>query len=170
MREFRHCLSFSVVLLSMLAAGGRDALGARKPVTIRRSGNTVSAVIKPDNLNGGTSTNSSSRAYVREIGYSKDAAGHVIARALGGRGGKNSGNIFPQNPKSNNSSYKRWEKKIIAGLRSGDYTQVAIKVTFRFRDKTKPKRPTDLRYAIEITKKNGSRSSRILYFLNPPPR
>jgi len=91
-----------------------DPLGLAKcpTLTTDQNGRVVSATasVSPQDINTGTGTNASSRNYVRELGNSDDDAGHILAKALGGQGGK--GNVFPQDSKINRGDYRLFEKQI----------------------------------------------------------
>ncbi|WP_394393059.1 DNA/RNA non-specific endonuclease [Shewanella woodyi] len=71
---------------------------------------SAKATVSPADLGTGTGTNGSSRDYARSLGHSNDDAGHILAKSLGGQGGK--GNVFPQLPAVNRGDFRVFEKDV----------------------------------------------------------
>ena len=62
--------------------------------------------IEPHHLGTGTPTTEAARRLIRSLGRSTDDAGHALGRNLGGPGGANSGNVFPQAPSPKSSALR----------------------------------------------------------------
>lgn len=77
----------------------------------------ASATITKEMIGTGTGVNNSARAYAKAMGNQGDDAGHILAKILGGQGGK--GNIFPQLKGINRGDYRAFEKQIRDLLKSG---------------------------------------------------
>jgi len=71
----------------------------------------VYAVVTPQTIRGGSTTNDAVRKYARSMGKNTDDAGHIIANQLGGTGRSNY-NIFPQSPNINRGAWSQEEKAI----------------------------------------------------------
>ncbi|MDC1142119.1 polymorphic toxin-type HINT domain-containing protein [Planctomycetota bacterium] len=109
-------------------------------------------------LGTGTSTNAASRAYARSLGNANDDAGHLIAKNLGGPGGKNSGNIVPQDPRINRGEFAQFEGEV-AGLIQ-QHGSAFIRVMPRYKGNST--RPFRIDYQVRV----GGRSIR-QRFRNP---
>nr|WP_236713915.1 DNA/RNA non-specific endonuclease [Pseudomonas sp. ICMP 10191] len=70
----------------------------------------AATITKADIKKGGTATNTSSRSWARSLGNPDDDAGHIIAKLLGGAGGKNG--VFPQLPGINRGLFRDFEKDV----------------------------------------------------------
>ncbi|NIF22089.1 hypothetical protein F3J40_10815 [Pantoea sp. Acro-835] len=91
-----------------------DPWGLSKCPTVTRGQNgevlTARATVSPADLKTGTGINASARAAARAMGFQTDDAGHILAKVLGGQGGK--GNIFPQLPAINRGGYRVFENEV----------------------------------------------------------
>ncbi|MCC6149421.1 MAG: DNA/RNA non-specific endonuclease [Planctomycetes bacterium] len=110
----------------------------------------VRAKITRADIGAGTSTNLASRTFARSIGNQNDDAGHLIARLLGGPGGKNSGNIVPQLSSVNRGSFARFERMIADEVESGKTAYLRVRPVY---DGTST-RPSSIIYDVRI---NGQR-------------
>ncbi|WP_407719303.1 DNA/RNA non-specific endonuclease [Pseudomonas amygdali] len=70
----------------------------------------TATITENDIKKGGTATNASSRSWARSLGNPDDDAGHIIAKLLGGAGGKNG--VFPQLPGINRGLFRDFEKDV----------------------------------------------------------
>ncbi|WP_329607449.1 DNA/RNA non-specific endonuclease [Pseudomonas syringae] len=95
---------------------------------------------KADIKKGGTATNASSRSWARSLGNADDDAGHIIAKLLGGSGGKDG--VFPQLSKVNRGLFRNYEKIIAKDVR--DKGPVSIDIEFQYGNGGT--RPTDIIY------------------------
>ncbi|WP_329605937.1 DNA/RNA non-specific endonuclease [Pseudomonas syringae] len=95
---------------------------------------------KADIKKGGTATNASSRSWARSLGNPDDDAGHIIAKLLGGSGGKDG--VFPQLSKVNRGLFRNYEKIIAKDVR--DKGPVSIDIEFQYGNGGT--RPTDIIY------------------------
>ncbi|MFA0965871.1 RHS repeat-associated core domain-containing protein [Pseudomonas amygdali] len=70
----------------------------------------TATITKADIKKGGTATNASSRSWARSLGNPDDDAGHIIAKLLGGSGGKDG--VFPQLKGINRGQFRAFESTI----------------------------------------------------------
>ena len=91
----------------------------------------------------GTATNPSSRAWARALGNSDDDAGHILAKILGGSGGKD--NVFPQLSSINRGEYREFEKSV---RRYIERTGNDVNLKWRFEYKNGGTRPTKIVYEV----------------------
>jgi RHS repeat-associated protein len=108
----------------------------------------VKAVVRPNDLGTGTPTTSQARELARELGNSTDQAGHAIAKSLGGPGGAQSGNIFPQSPYFNMGQYNQFEQDVAAEIYSTQ-KPAYIAVSFDYSLSTAT-RPIAIYYVVKI--------------------
>ena len=71
---------------------------------------SAKATVDPADLGTGTAVNQSARDAARAMGNQTDDAGHILAKVLGGQGGK--GNVFPQLPSINRGEFRMFEKDV----------------------------------------------------------
>jgi RHS repeat-associated protein len=111
----------------------------------------VSAFAKADNLAmrankaGGSAPSDAAKAWVRAVGNKGDIAGHAIGEQFGGKGGKESGNIFPENPVSNDVT-SFFENQFARRARDDFESHVCTDVFLSYGDRQKPCRPTFIIY------------------------
>jgi hypothetical protein len=87
---------------------------------------------------------------VQRVGCKGDDAGHIRAKALGGRGGKGSKNIFPQSPKVNRGKYRVFEQKLKKWVIACHTTKPAELIeSFVCNDKYRRWRPTKVLYTVK---------------------
>ncbi len=79
----------------------RDSLGRLKEAEV---------TVTEDMLGKGTNVNKSARDYARSLGNADDDAGHILGKALGGKGGKD--NVFPQLPSTNRGEFRMFESRV----------------------------------------------------------
>ncbi|MEH6458726.1 RHS repeat-associated core domain-containing protein [Chitinimonas sp. JJ19] len=142
-----------------------DPLGlwGQNPITKYRyqsngSLKSVTAKIRQEDLNTGTSTNASSRDHARTLGNSTDDAGHAIGCRLGGSGGKS--NIFPQTPNINRGVFRDFEASIAQQVAAGK--NVIVRVVPQYSNGST--RPHSILYQARIDGKTITRT-----FDNPCP-
>ncbi|MNJ55261.1 putative deoxyribonuclease RhsA [compost metagenome] len=102
----------------------------------------ATATITSKDLGTGSATNASSRAWARSLGDSKDDAGHIIGKLLGGSGGKNG--VFPQLSKVNRGLFRDFEKDISELVRK----KGAVDVDIKFLYEKSLTRPTEILYEV----------------------
>jgi len=117
---------------------------------------SATAKIRPEDLNTGTKTSTSSRAFARSLGCPHDDAGHTIANRLGGSGGDDG--VFPQTLGINRGQYRTHEAQIAEKVKAGD--NVIVRVVPQY-DKGSA-RPHSVLYQTRI---NGKTTTRV--FDNP---
>ncbi|WP_390898020.1 RHS repeat-associated core domain-containing protein [Pseudomonas lundensis] len=117
---------------------------------------SATAKIRTEDLGKGTSTNSSSRIFARNLGCEGDDAGHAIGNRLGGSGGKS--NIFPQAPSVNRGEFRDFEGDVAESVRRG--SNVIVRVVPQYDEGST--RPHSILYQARV---DGNTESRI--FLNP---
>ena len=117
---------------------------------------SATAKIRTEDLGKGTSTNSSSRIFARNLGCEGDDAGHAIGDRLGGSGGKS--NIFPQAPSVNRGEFRDFEGDVAESVRRG--SNVIVRVVPQYDEGST--RPHSILYQARV---DGNTESRI--FLNP---
>ncbi|WP_052877928.1 RHS repeat-associated core domain-containing protein [Chromobacterium subtsugae] len=117
---------------------------------------SATAKIRPEDLNTGTKTSTSSRAFARSLGCPHDDAGHAIANRLGGSGGDDG--VFPQALGINRGQYRTHEAQIAEKVKAGD--NVIVRVVPQY-DKGST-RPHSVLYQTRI---NGKTTTRV--FDNP---
>ncbi|WP_442966345.1 RHS repeat-associated core domain-containing protein [Pseudomonas sp. p50(2008)] len=88
----------------------------------------ATATITAKDLGTGTATNASSRVWARALGNSKDDAGHIIGKLLGGSGGKNG--VFPQLSRINRGLFRDFEGEVASFVRSNGPVDVDIKFIY----------------------------------------
>ncbi|UZJ79712.1 pre-toxin TG domain-containing protein [Fictibacillus sp. KU28468] len=134
--------------------------GLKYRTTHGENGELLSAFAKIEkhHINTGTATNTSSRELARVLGKSTDDAGHAIGKKLGGPGGSNSGNIFPQTPSVNRGDFRQFEKEISQEVFSGK--EVFVRVVPKYHSGST--RPYEILYQVRI---DGQTIKRI--FPNP---
>nr|WP_240155499.1 RHS repeat-associated core domain-containing protein [Pantoea multigeneris] len=103
---------------------------------------TARATVSPADLKTGTGINASARAAARAMGFQTDDAGHILAKALGGQGGKN--NVFPQLASINRGDYRMFEKSVRDYI--GQKGAVDIEWTFKYANGGT--RPTGIKYEV----------------------
>jgi len=126
---------------------------------------TVTATIRPQDLDTGTATNASSRAAARAQGCSTDDAGHPIANRLGGHGGV--GDVFGQNPSVNRGAFRVREGQVYDAVRPGGTSgpngaTAQVTVQYHYANDTDT-RPNGVTYNSTV---NGVTTS--TYHPNPP--
>ena len=72
----------------------------------------------------------------------KDDAGHLIARLLGGEGGKQAWNLVPMNPQLNRGDFRLFEREVANWV--SDRAEVTIKVEAKYGNGGT--RPTEIIY------------------------
>jgi len=90
---------------------------------------TAEATIKVENLYGGTNTTASARRWAGSFGNYD--AGHIFGKLLGGRGGRNSENIFPQLPPTNRGAYAQHEQKVADAVADGKNVYAKVELLYR---------------------------------------
>jgi hypothetical protein len=108
------------------------------------------AKIEAANLRTGTATTAASRAEARAMGLSSDDAGHLIANALGGKGGK--GFVVPQSPGINRGAFRAFEARIAQDVRAGK--EVYIRVVPSYSGPAT--RPAEIMYQVRVDGKTTS--------------
>jgi PKD repeat protein len=118
----------------------------------------VKATLDQTFIRGGSDTTAAARVwtrgrqkaddFVKGAGTSQDQAGHILAKVLGGLGGKTSDNIVPVLRRVNEGQMKQLELKLRNEVVAG--RQVTINVTLEYLDPTYPQRPTRLLYEYTI--------------------
>ena len=103
------------------------------------------AKIEVEHLGTGTGTTGSARRYAQAYGRSDDA-GHLIGRALGGRGGRYSKNIVPQNAHVNRGAYRSYEQFVARRVAAGD--DVYVRVVPRYQGQSAL--PTEIVYQVRV--------------------
>ena len=93
----------------------------------------------------GTGVNKSAKEYMRKYmdALPDDDAGHILAKILGGQGGKN--NIFPQLKGINRGQYREFEKDIRGLLEKGTGK---LDLKWKFSYDGLGKRPTGIQYDV----------------------
>ena len=112
--------------------------------------------IRTEDLGKGTSKNSSSRIFARNLGCEGDDAGHAIGNRLGGSGSKS--NVFPQAPSVNRGEFRDFEGDVAESVKRG--SNVIVRVVPQYDEGST--RPHSILYQARV---DGSTESRI--FLNP---
>ncbi|KPZ24144.1 RHS repeat-associated core domain-containing protein, partial [Pseudomonas coronafaciens] len=100
----------------------------------------TATITKDDIKKGGTATNASSRSWARSLGNANDDAGHIIAKLLGGSGGKDG--VFPQLSKVNRGLFRDFERTIANEVKTNG--PVDIEIAFKYANGGT--RPTDIYY------------------------
>jgi hypothetical protein len=102
------------------------------PPRFDSSGRVVSAYahVTLADIGKGTAATSAARAMARTLGTSTDDAGHLIAKVLGGKGGKRAGNIFPALSSTNRGQMATIEKFLAKEVRLGK--DVHVRVTLKY--------------------------------------
>ncbi|CAF0869156.1 unnamed protein product [Brachionus calyciflorus] len=104
-------------------------------------------------LNGGSTTNTATRAYARLMGDYQDQAGHIVANILGGTG-RETYNIFPQNANINMGSWRVQERNIfelVSMLPSDDeYIEATYGMVYDSSTATRP-----IYFAVRLVRSNG---------------
>ena len=111
--------------------------------------------IRTEDLGKGTSKNSSSRIFARNLGCEGDDAGHAIGNRLGGSGSKS--NVFPQAPSVNRGEFRDFEGDVAESGKRG--SNVIVRVVPQYDEGST--RPHSILYQARV---DGSTESRI--FLN----
>lgn len=123
-----------------------DPLGLAKcpNLTHGRNGEILSArtSVTPAELKTGTGVNASARDAARAMGHQTDDAGHILAKVLGGQGGK--GNVFPQLPNINRGQYRSFEDSVRKFVNKNG--SVDIEWTFKYGNGGT--RPTAIQYDV----------------------
>ncbi|WP_236478648.1 RHS repeat domain-containing protein, partial [Pseudomonas syringae] len=88
----------------------------------------TATITKADIKKGGTATNASSRSWARSLGNADDDAGHIIAKLLGGSGGKDG--VFPQLSKVNRGLFRDFERAIANEVK--DNGPVDLEIVFQY--------------------------------------
>ncbi|RML30627.1 Rhs protein [Pseudomonas savastanoi pv. glycinea] len=88
----------------------------------------TATITKADIKKGGTATNASSRSWARSLGNPDDDAGHIIAKLLGGSGGKDG--VFPQLSKVNRGLFRDFERAIANEVK--DNGPVDLEIVFQY--------------------------------------
>lgn len=97
----------------------------------------------------GTGVNNSARAYAKAMGNQGDDAGHILAKILGGQGGK--GNVFPQLSSINRGRFRTFEEQIRDKILDGSGP---LNLKWRFEYSGSGTRPTKVIYDVY---QNGSK-------------
>jgi len=106
---------------------------------IDRTHASISVDSVSSKIKRGTGTTKSARTWVQSVvGKADDDAGHLIARALGGKGGKTSMNIIAQNRRINRGAYRVWEKEVREFITSHGSGVVDIKLIYASATDTRP--------------------------------
>ena len=185
-----------VVTVTAALGLARPAEAGQAQISASKSGerfNRVTAKIYRNNLGGGSSTNSSSVKYVRSLGCPSDDAGHIIANNLGGPGGRNSNNIFPQNFSLNRGVFAQYEAQVVGWLErkcgtkeerdrsrerfcpddadpdDWEFTHAEIQVTFNYFDRERPNRPDAIHYRVTGVRRHHGNAVRSYTFQNRKP-
>ncbi|WP_279608818.1 DNA/RNA non-specific endonuclease [Burkholderia anthina] len=88
----------------------------------------ATATITAAGLGTGTTTNASSRAWARLLGYPTDDAGHIPGKLLGGSGGKDG--VFPQLPGINRGLFRDFEGRVAAYVNRAGSADVDIQFVY----------------------------------------
>jgi hypothetical protein len=121
-----------LVIYSKLGLGGRlESVWAR---------------IERHHLGTGTPTTTQAKAFAQQMGWPGDHAGHAIARSLGGKGGTNSGNIFPLSSRVNIGVVNQFEQGIAREVRAGK--DVILEVIPKYRGTST--RPFEVHYNVTV--------------------
>ncbi|PNO71486.1 hypothetical protein MC70_011400 [Serratia marcescens] len=123
-----------------------DPWGLAKCPTLTHGKNgailSAKATVTPADLKTGTAVNTSARDAARAMGYQTDDAGHILAKVLGGQGGK--GNVFPQLPGVNRGQYRTFEDSV----RKFVNKQGAVDIEWTFKYANGGTRPTSIQYDV----------------------
>ncbi len=84
------------------------------------------ARIRPGDIGTGTGVTSAGRRAAQAAGSTGDDAGHLIARLLGGPGGKNAGNLVPMNARLNRGRFARFERRIADFVKAGNTAYLRV--------------------------------------------
>ncbi len=106
----------------------------------------VMSVLAWLNTASGTDATTAATNFVRFIGKPNDDAGHVIGRQFGGRGGKRSGNIFPQQPLPGNRTTQRTRENQLAAAIDRPGKRVCVELSLDYNDPNLPHRPSSVNY------------------------
>jgi hypothetical protein len=117
----------------------KDALG-RPTAAVAR--------IRPGDIGTGTRASNAARSSAQAAGNAGDDAGHIIARILGGPGGKRSGNVFAQNAGTNRGTYRDFEARIRNYIERNNVTAYA---RVRLRYSGNSMRPTGIDYRVRFS-------------------
>lgn len=98
----------------------------------------ATAKIGSSNLDTGTATNQASRDFARGLGRADDDAGHAIGKQLGGKGGKTSGNIFPQNSSVNRGQFRDFENEVYSHVSRGNTVTARVRPQYSSSRSTRP--------------------------------
>lgn len=125
--------------LARCAVSSRDVIrrGPNGEIT------SVKGMIYPSDIGAGTHTNSSSRAWVRQLGKATDDAGHTRPKNAGGSGRKKY--VCPQDPNVNRGRFAQFEKQITNYV---GRTQQSVNFEQNFQYANGGTRPTGLNYHI----------------------
>jgi hypothetical protein len=115
---------------------------------------SVFTKVEKHHIGTGTQTTTEAREHVRVLGKQTDDAGHAIGKNLGGKGGKTSGNIFPQSPTVNRGAFAQFEKQVAKDVKAGK--EVFTKVTPKY--KPGATRPHEIVYQVRVNGKTTSRT------------
>ena len=96
----------------------------------------ASATITKEMIGTGTGVNNSARAYAKAMGNQGDDAGHILAKILGGQGGK--GNVFSQLSSVNRGTYREFEKSVRKMLEKHDSLDLKWKFNYPNVNSTRP--------------------------------
>ncbi|KPY72898.1 RHS repeat-associated core domain-containing protein, partial [Pseudomonas savastanoi] len=100
----------------------------------------TATITENDIKKGGTATNASSRSWARSLGNQNDDAGHIIAKLLGGSGGKDG--VFPQLSEVNRGLFRDFERVIANEVKNSG--PVDIEIIFKYANGGT--RPTNIYY------------------------
>ncbi|WP_424407515.1 RHS repeat-associated core domain-containing protein [Pasteurella sp. PK-2025] len=103
----------------------------------------ASATVTKEMIGTGTTVNKAARDYAKSLGLPTDDAGHILAKILGGQGGK--GNVFPQLKGINRGQYRDFEKSIRDRL---EHSSGTLDLNWRFGYDGLGKRPTSIQYDV----------------------
>ena len=88
----------------------------------------TATITMADIKKGGTATNASSRSWARSLGNPDDDAGHIIAKLLGGSGGKDG--VFPQLSRTNRGLFRDFEGEIANYVKTNGPVDVDIRFVY----------------------------------------
>lgn len=116
---------------------------------------TVTAVVRQENLNQGSNVTDAVRRAIREIGLANDDAGHLIAFILGGYGNSVT-NVVPMSVRLNRGQWRMMEICIFNVLTFRPNWTARVTITLQFDPNSdKPNRPRELRFIVTFYDQNG---------------
>jgi len=113
---------------------------------------SLTTQIRVSDLGTGTCTGKASVEFARSLGNVLDDAGHALGKALGGLGGKASGNIIPQSIKLNRGIFNKFEQQVAKFVKAnGGTNKVFVKITPKYVGNST--RPFQIIYQVRVNGK-----------------